>query len=243
MPALDELLSPDEGRDPVTTCALILTKDAEAGRRREPAGTGREWFALGVGGAGGLLADELAAFVLGLIVRHGDARRLSQLQHLGRAVYFATVLAILLGPAAAAADDDVEGIDDIAALVVWAGMPPGSQEHPLVMASARSFQTAVEAHRLHAASLLQKALDAHEPPSGLPARQRRRSALQSQYLAGVGPGGNAVAAVDRLAADTGISVDGAEVAPGGWLSSLLSAAYPADEVTRGFRSMDGNERS
>ena len=236
---LEQLFRPETAHDPVTATALVLAGGAGEGPLREINVSESAWFGDGGNAPGQELARSLASFINALTVPTSDSRRLLQIQHLSRGIYLAALIALLLGPIATAATDEssASGVDSIAQMVVWAGTPPGSSGNPMVMSAARSFHLIVERNRAALPSGLAEGLDGQPLPSGLPVAQARRTALRAHLLESGMAANRVAAAMERIARDAGVSIDGESPGDPAWATSVIESVYSADFLTRGLRSM------
>jgi hypothetical protein len=234
---LERMFDPHQATDPVTATSLILVKGATNGTPRQADTKRTSWFGSGGTRGGTLLAKKLTEFLLNLSVTETSAKRLMQIQHLGRGLYLAAVLAVLLGPIASRQKSEIHGVDEIGPLLVWGDTPPGPRDHPFVRASARSFQLLIDRNRAALAGALAEALDSQSLPKKLPPRQRRRVALQAQFIDGGYTVSQADKMIERLSSDAKVTIDGADPADRKWCSRVVESAYPAAFLTRGLRSM------
>lgn len=231
------LFAPQQAQDPVTACALILARDSETPSVSARSESDSGWYGPNGTFAGKLLGKRLTE-VVGILSRPlDDARRLFQIQHLARGLYFVALWALLLGPLAASKRDKVATVDEIAAVVVWADTPPGPSDHPMVMASARTFQTLVERNSASLTSVLSDSLRTQKIPSRLPRGQRRAAAIRAQLLAGGLSASRISGAMERLCRDAEVTMEGDSPADPSWCGQVISSVYSPAILTRGFRSM------
>jgi hypothetical protein len=193
------------------------------------------WFAANGSHCGGYLAERLAEIVRALSSNDERLHRLIRIQHLARGVYFAAFLSLLLGPLAAARQDEASSAVDIAPIVAWGGTPPGPPGHPMVVASSRSFQGVVEANRQALLYLLQAKLSNVQIASTTPETQRRRSALRQALIDGGANDAQADRAIEQF--ESG----GLDLGRGGytelpWLRKLLDLGYSTAALTKAFRT-------
>ncbi len=233
---LRALLLPAEPEDPVTACAVILTRGASELSAHTPHPSQQAWFGEGGTPVGKLFARNLADFLLRLTEPHSDARRLLQIQHLGRGLYFGAVLALLVGQVLASRRQVVESVDEVASIVVWADTPPGPTNHPLVEASARSLQLLIEQQLATLTSQLKAALLSFRL-SNVPASQRRRRSLERQLLLGGASGTKVDRMIEQLCADARTTASGDRPASGTWYRDLVESGYAPSFLTQGLRSM------
>jgi hypothetical protein len=227
------LLEPAEPDNPVSTVAQVLVSGASVSRKRERTVADSVWFAANGSHCGGYLADRLAEIVRALSCNHERLHRLIRIQHLARGVYFGAFLSLLLGPLAAAQQDEASSVVDIAPIIVWGGTPPGPPGHPMVVASSRSFQMVVEANRKALLYLLEGKLSNVQIASTTPTTQRRRSALRQALIDG--------GAIDAQAAIEQFERGGLDLGRGGytdlpWLRKLLDLGYSTAALTKAFRT-------
>ncbi len=234
---LSQMFLPDNPHDPVTACAMILVDGARPSPRRSSQLADSSWCGSGGTQAGQLLAKHLTMFLVNLTEPYPDARRLLQIQHLERGLYFATFLALLLGPLAGQKKDVTTTVDQIGALVIWSDTPPGPASHPLVSASGRAFQLLLDQNRAALIQTLAEALGKQLLPSSLPQNQRRLSALQSQMsiMRTTGTEESTVTAIEHLCQDAQVSKEGDNPGDVNWCSQVIDNAYPAAALTRGFK--------
>lgn len=232
---LRELLEPVDLTDPVSALADILVAGDDKRDETKVSRLPDAWFAKGISPAGSLLASNLFNFIESLTVVDEPSRPF-KLQNLGRGLYFSAVLALLLGPATRELTSKPKGLDEIAPLVVWGDVPPGSQGDPMIDASARSFRNAVERGRASIALTLAEALAAIPIASRLPKAQRGRQRLRGQMLNGGADPDRIDKMIDNLLKQLG----GQPLADGGereWSEQLVESLYPFEHVATGIRSM------
>lgn len=233
---LRELLVPSQPIDPVTACASILAAGA-APAQAKLADERSAWYTDKGTPSGQLLGKNIADFLLQLTTPTGDARRLARIQHLGRGLYLTALIALFLGPLAAARKQSVKSVDQIGALVAWGGMPPGPAEHPMVEAAARSFQRLVDMHVSALASVLSRSILTQRLPSQLPVSQKRRLAFVNQLLAGGMAQSRVGSAIDVLCRDAKVSIAGDRPTDISWYVKLIESAYSPSLLAKGLRSM------
>jgi len=229
------LLEPAEPDDPISAVAQVLVSGASVLRKRERGVPNSAWFAANGSHCGGYLAERLAEIVRALSCNHERLHRLIQVQHLARGVYFGAFLSLLLGPLAAARQDEVSSAADIAPIVAWGGTPPGPPEHPMVVASSRSFQIVVEKNRQALLGLLLAKFSKVQIASRTPSTQWRRSALRQALI----DGGANDARADREVGQFekgGLDLGRGAYAELTWLKKLLDLGYSTAALTRAFRT-------
>lgn len=235
---LRELLLPEQASDPVTSCAQIVTANASFDERRTISIADTCWFGTSGTPAGHALAETLSAFVVRLTLPISNAQRLIHVRQLARGVYFASLLALLLGPSAANRQGSITSIDEIGTLIAWADTPPGPPDHPMVQASERSFQIAVERNLASLRESLARVLATQPLSSKLPPNQRRGAALRSLLLATKSLSPDEVTKlISTLCQDARVPIDGDDPSEMEWISRVMDSAYRPDFVTKGFRSM------
>jgi hypothetical protein len=241
---LEALFSPSEAHDCVTAAALVLAKGGSTEARRTVSVMESSWFASGGSPAGQFLARRLTEFVVNLTENPenpenpGNAHRLMQIQHLARGLYLVALLAVLLGPIAAASEQgEPSSTDSIASMVAWAGTPPGPAGSPIVMAAARAFQVLLERNRAGLAAMLLRGMQAQILPAALPPSQRRRAAARGQLLQNGVPVGRVDDILNELSRDAGVDLEDESVDDPIWASQIIESAYASDRLTRGLRSM------
>jgi hypothetical protein len=233
---LKALFMPGTVRDPLTACAMILVEGTSLERVRAGASRTANWYSDSTNVAGALLGGRLSKFLQRLTRPIEGPKRLFQIQHLERGLYLTAILSLMLGPLTYVAGEDVESVDGIGSMVVWADSPPGRMGHPMVSASVRSLQLLIEKGRVALSSSLANALAAQPLPSGLPENQKLRFALAGQL--GL-PAAEANETIDRLCEDAKVSSD---ALPGDrtWSTQVVDSSFTADELTKGLRHM-GNK--
>lgn len=234
---LAEMFLPTEAQDPVTASALILAEGAQGTKTRHTEVRENVWFGSPGTPAGKLLARRLTEFLSQLTRPRQDAQRLLQIQHFGRGLYFAGVLAVLMGPLAAQRRSQVNTIDEIHPVVVWCDIPPGASNHPMVMASTRSFQRIVEQNRAALVKALAEALSKQPLPRHLPRTQRRTVALQARLVGAGVPKERVDVMIERLCEDAQVEATGENPADRAWCDRVIESEYSAEKLTRGFRTM------
>jgi hypothetical protein len=234
---LGTLLMPKNPLDPVTASAHVLVSGAPAESTPKAAPTRPAWYGDRGTPAGRYFAKSLARFLTQLVDPVPEARRLLQIQHLGRGAYLTAFLATVLGPIAATAKGAASSVDQLATLVVWCGMPPGPTDHPMVEAAARSFQEVVNANQAGLARLLQLTVSGRKVPSTLPVNQRRRVAFESLLIENGFTEKRAAAAVEALAEDAHFPISGDVPKDEVWYRKLIESTFPSGFLTKGFRSM------
>lgn len=164
----------DDPEDGLTSLASLLCKCAPHGGRcegpryGEAASTSSLWHGDSSSQAGTVLAESLSSFI-GNLVGEGDLRageRLLGIQLLSIGLYLATILSLMHGASACAADGSAQTVSDVGMCVVWCGEPPGPQQHPMVQAAAESFRLAIARIREANARLLLHELEHCPPPQG-----------------------------------------------------------------------------
>lgn len=233
---LEVLFRPADARDPVTACALILVNGAQERGTRHVGVSDLAWFSARGTAGGKLLAREISGFIVQLTDYRPAAQRLAQIQNLGRGLYLSAFIALLLGPLAGRIRNKPGSVDEIGRILVWAGMPPGPPTHPMVMAAARSFQMLVARNRAALSATLMDALEAQPLPRNLPPLQRRRLALRNQLLAGGIKAHRVDDAIEQLADDAGVRVDGRRRGDPELCSKVVESVYPASFLTKGLRT-------
>jgi hypothetical protein len=240
-PECEEQLSavflPADAQDPVTGCALILIEGVGGPRTRRIEIRESAWFGSSGTPAGKILARRLTECLLQLTRPRQDAQRLLQIQHFGRGLYFAGVLATLMGPLAAERKGQVNTMDEIHPLVVWCDTPPGPSDHPMVMAATRSFQRIVDQNRAALVKSLAEALGQQPLPRHLPRSQRRTVALQARLIEAGIPKERVDGVIEGLCEDAGVEAKGENPADRGWCDRVVESEYSAERLTRGFRTM------
>jgi hypothetical protein len=232
---LKRMLMPATAGDSVTAVALVLSDKAEPGPQRTVPVGDTAWFGDHPTESGRALSESLATFVADLVDPLEDGRRVARIQTLARGLYFAALLALMLGPLARHRSDPITTVDELAPMVVWGDMPPGPAGHPMVMAAALSFQSIVDLQRAALSEVLGKTLEAQPVPSHLPEpmhlRERAKSLVTATGLAGTKLD-SAVNRVVSLAGQTTGTMSTDE-----WSRRVIEAAYPEEFLTRGFRTM------
>lgn len=233
---LKALFIPAQVRDPLTACATILVEDTSLERVRGGAASTTNWYSDTKNLAGVLLGSRLSKFLERLTRPVEGPKRLFQIQHLERGLYLTVILSLMLGPLTYVAGDEIESVDEIGSMVVWADSPPGRTGHPMVSASVRSLQLLIEKARVALSLSLANALAAQPIPSGLPENQKLRFALTEQL--GL-PASEANEIIDTLCDDAKVSP---EAGPGdrAWATQVVDSSFTADELTKGLRHM-GNK--
>jgi hypothetical protein len=232
---LAQLLSPQEADDPVSAVAQVLVSGAEVVRTRVRAVDNRAWFAEQGTSAGRYLAKELARLVEAMSRPDSGHHRLMQIQHLARTVYLCTFVSLLLGPIAASRDSDVSSAVDLAPLVVWGGTPPGPSMHPMVIASARSFQKTVDANHQALVRLLATTLSGVRIASATPPTQRRRSLLRQALVDGGASATQADRAIEQLES-AGVPLGQGDASSPAWVRRLVDEAYSTSELSKALRT-------
>lgn len=230
--ALTRLLNPTDIHDPVTRATVSLLGDdpVQGDRRLElPESV---WFGKKGTPAGQDFAFRLADFLWQLVQEYPDGRRIMAIQHLSRGLYFVAFLCLLWGPILAS-NHSSKPLHTRLPLLLWGGVPPGHGHDPMVVASQRSFQTAVRMNRDALASSLSTALSGQDLPSGLPANQKMREAVKGRLVAS---GADVKKAVERLET-AGISLSGSNPGDAEWTSQLVASAYSRSYLSSGFRTM------
>jgi hypothetical protein len=233
---LRTLLEPAEVRDPVSALAQVLVKGAESVRKRSRDTAETVWFRA-ESGAGKQLATQLAEFIYRLSQPHPRLHRLLQIQHLARGVYLSAFLAIVLGPTASVAEDEPDDVFQLGGrLVTWGGTPPGSIDHPMIAASARSFQLLVNDKRHALQRMLKRAISAVDIPSKTPAGQRRLTTLRQLLIDGGEPPNRVPTALEYFRKQKVPLAQGA-VDSDEWVRSILDTGYGPAAITKGLRTM------
>jgi hypothetical protein len=232
---LRRLLEPARATDPVSALAQVIVSDATVARTRERMVQESAWFGSNGSSSGGFLAARLAEIVKALGSDDDSLHRLMRIQHLARGIYFGAFLGLLLGPLAATREGEATSAVDISPIVVWGGTPPGPLEHPMVVASSRSFQMVVEANRKALFELLEEKFSTVQIASATPATQRRRSALRQALIDGGASDAQADRAIEQFERG-GLELGRGDYTAVPWLRKLLDLGYSTAELTKAFRT-------
>jgi len=227
--ALRGLLEPAAATDPLTLFAMTLTDGVvEPGQPVPPRST-TGWFAPRPRKAIATLRQEMASVIEALANTDGRGR-IEAVQHLIRGIYFVWYLGLLLAPLAAVTARRVSQVSDIHEFLVFADVPPGRPDDPLVVGSSRSLQeTSQELHEAYRAEA-ERALETVTVPDRLPgSRQefRIRVLLGEAGLQGATLD-KAVNAVPRATAGNTVS---------SYAGALVAQSHSPEAVSHSLRTV------
>jgi len=149
---LDAMLIPEKAADPATAAALtLLGGKASAGRKEDPEALSRALKEH---------EKDIADFVIALIRGGNDSQRLLGIQEFGRGLYFGAVWLLIT--------QNVK--PEKRNIFVYAGMPPGTQSNPAVLAAAKSFERVIDHAWSGLSAVIAQKITRARIPTGTPAR-------------------------------------------------------------------------
>ena len=231
---LEALLDPEEAQDCVTRLGQVLSADASKGTTRDSGVSSSSWFIATETPAAEVFVDSIVQFIQSLADSSEGPGRLIQLQRLTRGLYLSVVMSVLLEPIVANSAKDVNSLDQIAPMLIWAGRSPGPPDHRFVQASAQSFQALVQTNRRSLATLIKRRAEEKLEDAPVPKSDRRVAAVRALLA----EGGRSSRKIDKVVSslrENGLLGEG-EIDEG-WTTRILRTGYTEDFITRAVRSM------